>query len=148
MTNFYFKDDSNFGYKVGDSSDGLTSLPIYNSLKVYELDIMNGSSTSVPSHSTADISSNIGVKEIESYCSVYPIAIVGIDASIAYYINISKLYLTYNSNGTADVHVRLANTSNSAYTVSRIHVFVLCALRTARYLPSAFGDIYGGDVSD
>lgn len=144
MPNFYLKDDTGFKYKVGDTSGGFNRLPIYNTLKVFQFDLMGGGSVSISSHQTADIYQTASV-QYSDHGDLYPVAIIGIDVSMAYYCNIAKFYMEYNSDGSAKVNVRIANTSSSSYTLNRLYAHVLYALRTNDdYMTSKFGSIDGG----
>lgn len=146
MPNFNLIDDSNFKYKVGDTSDGINQLPVYNSFKVYSLDLLANSSTTISSHGTSDVTKDFSDQALE-HGYAYPVAIVGIDASIAYYITIQKFYLTFASDGTATIHVRLANTGSGSYTCNRLVVHILCALRTNDiYLNTVHDSVDGGSV--
>lgn len=146
MPNFYLKDDSGFKYKVGSNSDSINGLPIFNTLKVFKFDLMGGGSVSISSHQTADIYQTF-YSQSGNRGEYYPVAIVGIDVSMAYYCNIAKFYMEYNNDGTAKVNVRIANTGSSSYTVSRLYAHVLCALRTnTQYLTSISGSVDGGEV--
>lgn len=146
MPNFYLKDDSNFKYKVGSDSDGINGLPIFNALKVYKFDLMGGGSATISSHQTSDIYQTF-YPQSGSLGEYHPIAIVGIDVSMAYYCNIAKFYMEYNNDGSAKVSVRIANAGSGSYTVSRLYAHVLCALRTnTQYLTSISGSMDGGEV--
>lgn len=144
MPNFYLKDDTGFKYKVGDTSGGFNRLPIYNTLKVFQFDLMSGGSINILSHQTADIYQTAYVQYSE-HGDLYPVCIVGVDVSMAYYCNIAKFYMDYNDDGTAKVYVRIANTGSSTYTINRLYAHVLYALRTNDdYMTTKFGSIDGG----
>lgn len=146
MPNFNLIDDSNFKYKIGDTSSGIDQLPIYNGLKVYNFDLLANSSTSISSHSTSDITKDFPAQKLTNGYA-YPVAIIGIDASIAYYITIQKFYLTFGLGGIATAHVRLANTGSGSYTCNRLVVHLLCALRTNdTYLSTVYDSVDGGSV--
>lgn len=147
MPNLYLTDDSNFRYKIGATNEGINALPLYNNFKIYDCNMFPeaGTSVNVSSHGNVDI-----IRELNPQYTTngyyYPIAIIGIDASLAYYCNIQKFYLTYtSSNGHATINIRVSNAGSSTYTINRMYVAVLYVLRTNNYfLTSIYDDIYGG----
>ena len=147
MPNLCISDESNFKYQIGATNTGINALPLYNNFKVYDCNMFpeSGFSTTVNSHSTADIIRDISPQYISNGW-YYPIAIIGIDASLAYYCNIQKNFLTYtSSNGHATINVRIANNGSSSYNVNRMYVAVLFVLRTNDYfLSGIYDNVYGG----
>ena len=146
MINFNLRDDTGFKYKVGDISSGINNLPIYGSFRTYKKDLLHNSSTSISSHQTADIYGDFPAIN-DGNKMFLPIAIIGIDASIAYYCNIQKFYMEYATSGACTVYVRIANGGSGSYTVSRLYVHMLYALVTNNFSQDFIYDFSGGDIS-
>lgn len=145
MLNFNLKDNTGFNYKVGDINNGVNNLPMYGSFRAYKQDLLYNSSTSISSHQTADITG--AFSPMSDRNKVYfPIAIIGIDASIAYYCNIQKFYMEYTNSGGCTVSVRIANGGSGSYTVSRLYVHMLYALATNDFSDNFDTGFFGGEI--
>lgn len=137
MPAFNIIDNSNLRYRIGDTDDGLNSLPIYDLFEMRRAVIASSSyQFTVNSHSTIDLSLPINPISYDNG-TYYPRSIAGFDFSLAYYVTVQKMYLEL-AESTTTLYVRFANNGSNNYTITRAEVDILYALRTNGFIQNIF----------
>lgn len=122
--NAYLVDDFGFKWGIGNTTNGLNNLPIYEACKIQIHNVIN-SSTSIAAGATKEVEFDSSVIT-SSNGEFDPYIISGFDLSADVGIYIQKMYV---EAGSHLIKVRLANMASSSKNVTRLAVRVVYHMR-------------------